>query len=339
LLRATHFHIDSSNVRKDRNGRLHVTGRLTRTGVFPYYVGGKKMLELRPESAVFDPHALETLKAAPVTVDHPRAFVTPRDEEVVGTVTNVYVDPPYVTGEMVINDETTIKLVEAGKLTEISLGYETDLEKGDSEEYDLVQNNIRYNHAALGGPGWSRMGDTLLHLDGTSHFIMDTAMQDETKLDQAEPAVEATPEAVEATPEATEVPEAAEAAVEVDTDDIIKPEEAEAAEKPAEATEAEPSEETKDEEKPEVDLVAMDSKLDRILDFMAKFEEKTDSADVPRLDSDEFKAAVKEAVDAALEAREPKQREYSKLKEAILGELPQTKGKFSKLRAHVLGDE
>lgn len=325
MLRATHFRIDRAQ--RDRNGRLHVTGRLTRTGVFPYYVGGEKRMEFRPEASVFDPHALQTLKAAPVTIDHPRAFVTPKDAEVVGRVTSVHVEPPFIIGEMVLEDDEAIQLVEAGKLTEISLGYETDLERGDSEDYDLIQTNIRYNHAALGGPGWSRMGDTTLHLDGTTHYIMDTAMT-EQHTDEAAAEPVAAPEelvAEEVEPKEVEISEAP--AVEA-----VAEEAPEATEAP-EVTEA-VEEAPEEEEKPAVDFAAMDSKLDTILSLL---QSKEDSADVPRLDSDEFKAAVEEAVKKALEEKTVPVSDS--FRERILGELPENKPeKFSKLRKHVLGE-
>ena len=311
-LRATQLHIDKGTFRKDALGRLHVKARLTKTGVFPYRVGDEIVLEYRSEDEVFRADSLETLVAAPVTIDHPRAFVTPKGEEVIGWVTKLDSNPPYVEGELVVHNDEAIKLVESGRLSEVSLGYETDLVEleGSEVEADLAQTNIKYNHVAIGPEGWARLGrDLTLRADGNSGYIMENTMQI-TDADKApEEEIEISVEGEDAEEEKQEEVKSEEAPKEESVEEE-KIDEEEAVE-----------EEKIDEEEPVEDegaemkdaLSGIEEKLDAILGMLGK---RGDSKDVEEL--------VAEAVEKKLEEAKPAVRENSALRERILGTLPES---------------
>lgn len=177
--RATTFRIDA--VEPEPGGRIKVRGHLTKTGVFDYQLGDKKIRELRPESEVFSEDSLRTLEGAYVTVDHPR--VHPKDVAV-GRVLNVQSDPPYVSGTLQIEDARTAKMIENGHLKEMSCGYQMKLEQSDSEEADFIQTQIRYDHTALLPVGDGRLGrDVCLRLDSNGNqkvmFMTDEAEKPE----------------------------------------------------------------------------------------------------------------------------------------------------------------
>lgn len=180
--RATRFHIDSSE--RLPSGALRVKGALTKTGVFDYQFGDTLVRELRSDAEVFSASAMDSLLGAPVTVDHPASFVGTDNwgHLSVGTVIKVDEAPPYIQGEMVIHDARTIAMIEDKRLAEVSLGYSTDVvPHADSSIADYIQQNIVYNHAALGPVGWGRLGnDVALKLDKAgdldfSAFRMDVA--------------------------------------------------------------------------------------------------------------------------------------------------------------------
>jgi len=186
--RATSFRIDKTE--KMNSGALRVQGKLTKTGVFKYGIGdGKSVRELRSDAEVFAPDSLDTLIGAPVTVDHPAAFVGLEnwDHLVVGNVIKVDSEAPYVLGTLQLHDPRAIKLVEEGTLVEVSLGYSTDpVEHSDGLVADYSQTNIVYNHAALGPHGWGRLGsDVSLRLDSNGDIDFSTFRMDRDLVEAA----------------------------------------------------------------------------------------------------------------------------------------------------------
>lgn len=151
-------------------GTLRVKGKLTKTGVFEYQRGDSTVRELRSPEHVFDPIAMDSLRGAHVTIDHPRDFVDSDNWKLhsVGTVLSVDAEPPYVTGELAVHDGRAQELVEGGWLKEISCGYFCKPQQlEDTTDADVAQTQIQYNHAALGPEGWGRLGsDVGLTLDG-----------------------------------------------------------------------------------------------------------------------------------------------------------------------------
>lgn len=138
-------------------GFLRGEAYLTRAGIFEYVQpDGSVRRELRPPEEVFRDDSLDTLKAVPLTLDHPAEAVTVKNvkELAVGTIgTDIFPDYNYVRGTVVIMDEAAIEAAESGDKRELSCGYNCDLEiqsgEWEGQRFDAIQRNIRYNHVAL----------------------------------------------------------------------------------------------------------------------------------------------------------------------------------------------
>jgi uncharacterized protein len=153
---------------------------LTRTGVLTYQkADGSVSRELRHPDEVFDKDSLATLAHATLTDDHP-GKVTPgtwRQESIGHVAGDAEKGEPTSTGEdtvaadLHIQHGPAIEKADAKKLSEVSCGYTCQFDptpgtwKG--QPYDGVQRKIRYNHVALGPPGWGRAGpEVRMHMDG-----------------------------------------------------------------------------------------------------------------------------------------------------------------------------
>lgn len=138
-------------------GFLRGEAYLTRAGIFEYIQpDGSVRRELRPPEEVFRDDSIDTLKAVPLTLDHPAEPVTPKNvrDLAVGTIgTDIYPDFHYVRGTVVVMDEVAIKAAESGEKRELSCGYTCELEmqpgEWEGQRFDAIQRNIRYNHVAL----------------------------------------------------------------------------------------------------------------------------------------------------------------------------------------------
>lgn len=138
-------------------GFLRAEAYLTRAGVFEYVQpDGSVRRELRPPEEVFRDDSLDTLKAVPLTLDHPDEPVTSKNvrDLAVGTIgTDIWPERSYVRGTVVVMDEAAIKAAESGRKKELSCGYNCELEmtagEWEGQRFDAIQRNIRYNHVAL----------------------------------------------------------------------------------------------------------------------------------------------------------------------------------------------
>src|SRR5690606_6836780 len=138
-------------------GFLRAEAYLTRAGVFEYVQpDGSVRRELRPPEEVFREDSLDTLKAVPLTLDHPDEPVTSKNvrDLAVGTIgTDIWPERSYVRGTVVVMDEAAIKAAESGRKKELSCGYNCELEmtagEWEGQRFDAIQRNIRYNHVAL----------------------------------------------------------------------------------------------------------------------------------------------------------------------------------------------
>lgn len=154
---------------------------LARTGVQTYRrPDGSEFREYRPESEVFAPAALESLRSAPVTIGHPAGDVTvdSLDALTVGLASDRDATKTQRDGQswvdttLAISRKAAIADAESGRLVEISLGYDADVDSTpgvtpSGERYDGVQRNIRINHVALLPSGQARAGrQARLRLDG-----------------------------------------------------------------------------------------------------------------------------------------------------------------------------
>jgi hypothetical protein len=158
-------------------------------GVFAYMrPDGSVQRELRPPEEVFAPDSLKTLQHAPVTDLHPevngvRVAVTPENFKTfsIGHVAEeVKADGDHVAAWLLIQDAGAINLIDTGQRKENSCGYACDIDATPGrwpptgEDYDVVQRKIRYNHVAIGPPGWGRGGSTVaLRLDSLDAIQID----------------------------------------------------------------------------------------------------------------------------------------------------------------------
>ena len=120
----------------------------------------------RTEDEVFSPATLASFENKPITVEHPDEDVNVHNykEYAVGFVRDVRkgsIDgKPVMLGNLVITDEETIKEIENGEHTDLSCGYDCDIE----DEEHPCQKNIRGNHVALceqGRAGIARIVDSV----------------------------------------------------------------------------------------------------------------------------------------------------------------------------------
>lgn len=163
-----------SNVRRTPQGGLDIPANLTRTGVFIYHnQDGSEFRELRPAAEVFDGESLDTLRGATLTVGHPGVVRSDNWRELsVGHIgDDVKPAGQFVAARVRVQDSDAVGMVERKELVELSCGYTCDLDPTpgvfEGERYDAIQKNIRYNHVALGPPGWGRAGgEVRLRMDG-----------------------------------------------------------------------------------------------------------------------------------------------------------------------------
>lgn len=122
-------------------------------------------VDRKPEQ-VFSPQTLASFENKPVTVEHPDEDVNPNNykEYSVGFVRDVHKGvadgQDVILGTLVITDAKTIEEIENGEHTELSCGYDCDIEDNDAPE----QKNIRGNHVALceqGRAGIARIVDSI----------------------------------------------------------------------------------------------------------------------------------------------------------------------------------
>lgn len=174
----------TSTWRRDARGFLRAEARPTRTGVLTYRrADGTEVRELRHPDEVMAADSLATLAGAPLTHLHPAEPVSPDNaaELGVGHVgDDVRQDGSHVAAPVVVEDATVIGAIEDGNLKELSCGYACDIDPTpgvyEGERYDQVQRNIRYNHVAIGPPGWGRAGSTVaLRADAAYSVLEDPA--------------------------------------------------------------------------------------------------------------------------------------------------------------------
>lgn len=168
-------------VRKTPQGGIDAPANLTRVGVFVYHLpNGSTQRELRPADEVFKEDSLETLRGAPLTVDHKGMVRTDNWRELtVGHVgDDVKPSGNFVASRVRVQDSNTVSKVESKELVEVSCGYTCDLDFSpgtyNGQKYDAIQRNIKYNHVALGGKNWGRAGNEVaIRIDGAAYTIYD----------------------------------------------------------------------------------------------------------------------------------------------------------------------
>ena len=105
----------------------------------------------RKEEDVFSEETLASFENKPLTIQHPNVDVNPDNHKELsfGYLRDVhkgtYEDKPVMMGTIVVTDAEAIRLVESGELTNLSCGYDCDVE----DVPNPCQKNIRGNHIAL----------------------------------------------------------------------------------------------------------------------------------------------------------------------------------------------
>ena len=132
-------------------------------------------VDRRPEE-VFSPQTLASFENKPITVEHPNEDVNSENfkEYAVGFVRDVHqgqVDgQPVILGTLVIQDAKTIEEIENGQHTDLSCGYDCDIDDSENPQ----QRNIRGNHVALceqGRAGNARIVDSKKVKDSERYII------------------------------------------------------------------------------------------------------------------------------------------------------------------------
>lgn len=150
----------------DQDGRLRVPNcNISKANVCGYFgreIPGFERLGLDADSKYMlyrDPEELrkaaETFETIPLLMDH--VPVTAESHEphlVVGTVSNIRYEHPYLKGDVVVWAQDAIDAIEADEQKELSCAYRyvADVGVGTSPEglrYDIVMRNLLGNHVAL----------------------------------------------------------------------------------------------------------------------------------------------------------------------------------------------
>lgn len=131
---------------------------VTRPGIFKYITAdGKVSRRFRPPEEVSKQSHLDSMKMMPITDGHPKErwvdVTNARQASIGQTGENIKVVDQYPIAPISIIDQAAINDIKAGKITELSLGYTTELDHTpgtyQGEPYDCIQRNMQCNHLAL----------------------------------------------------------------------------------------------------------------------------------------------------------------------------------------------
>lgn len=152
----------SDRVWKDNNGQLICHDCiLSRTGYYDYLESDiladgdptKIVKVFRTPEEVFDPESMASFENKPFCNDHPEEDVTPlnyRDLQV-GYIRNIRRGTGELSncliGDIIVTDQDVIDLILSGEKRQLSLGYDSIIEKDESGRY--LMKKIRGNHLAL----------------------------------------------------------------------------------------------------------------------------------------------------------------------------------------------
>lgn len=127
-----------------------------------------EMIEVeRPYDEVFSKATLASFENKPVCIEHPNEDVNIDNykDYAVGYARNIRQDKidgvDVIIADLVITDKDAIELIESGKMTDLSCGYDCEIIQDDKGEY--MQSKIRGNHIALceeGRAGNARIVDS-----------------------------------------------------------------------------------------------------------------------------------------------------------------------------------
>lgn len=157
--------MDRSARRIDADGHMHVdTANISKANVCPYYgreIPNAEELGLDPNRVyMLYRDAAELEAAAPTYENKPLMMkhiaVTADDPQkyfIVGTVSNVRFEYPYLKASLAVWDQKAIEAIDSGEQEQLSCGYRyvADMSPGevDGVKYDGVMRGLKCNHVAL----------------------------------------------------------------------------------------------------------------------------------------------------------------------------------------------
>ena len=163
-------------------GGIRVEAALSRTGIQRYQDSdGKERLEYRPPSEVFSPEAMASFRGVPLTIGHPKEFLSPdnyKDLQVGHVCDDVKADGDLLSASVIVMDRYALQAIDADALREVSCGYTVDVDETpgvtpEGERYDAVQTHLIGNHLALVPPHQGRGGSRVsLRLDSSLSSVM-----------------------------------------------------------------------------------------------------------------------------------------------------------------------
>lgn len=186
------FAFDRSARTKDADGRMRVEAcRISKSNVCQYIgyeVPGHEALGLDPNRIYNLYRDRAALKAAapsfsnvPLLIEHAAVSASePRKQLVVGTVSSVRYEHPYLVADLMCWDAEAIRLIESGAQRELSCGYgyRADMTPGriDGQSFDGRLLDIRGNHVAIVATG--RAGPDVAVGDSAPGVPMHVAFKD-----------------------------------------------------------------------------------------------------------------------------------------------------------------
>ncbi len=164
------------------NGGLRIEASLSRTGIQKYTdATGSERLEYRPEEEVFSDASMASFKGVPVTIGHPKNFVSPDNYKdlAVGHVSDdVRRGDGTLDASIVIMAREAVDAIECDAVHDVSVGYSVELDETpgitpDGQRFDAIQRHIVANHLAILGRGQGRGGPKVsLHLDSALSSVL-----------------------------------------------------------------------------------------------------------------------------------------------------------------------
>ncbi len=165
-------------------GFVRARATFARDGILEYCkADGSVVKELRLPEINSSEEVLSTYANRPVTIEHPPTLLNTqnaRDYTVGMTDSSVSYNSGLVSGAITLFDSEAIRLARSGEKTEISAGYQCDIDPTpgtwNGERYDAKQMNVRVNHVCLTSKG--RAGENVrLHLDSIDSNYDDVGFQ------------------------------------------------------------------------------------------------------------------------------------------------------------------
>ena len=183
----------------DKDGRMHVSrSNISKANVCPYMgkeIPGWQSLGLDADKIYRlyrDPEELAksaaTFNNLPILLDHTYVSAEkPEKERVIGSMSGVEFDTPYLAADLCFWDKSAIDAINAEAIEELSSAYhyKADMTPGttpEGEAFDGVMRDIVGNHLALVERG--RAGSDVIVADSDPFFKKESAMK-QTKLGKA----------------------------------------------------------------------------------------------------------------------------------------------------------